>query len=57
MLAYIEANPGKPASELADALDTPLRRFERWLRQLTAQGLIEFKGVPKTGGCYILLAF
>jgi ATP-dependent DNA helicase RecG len=47
-------NPGKRASELAEALDTPLRTLERWLKQLKAKGLIEFKGVPKTGGYYIL---
>jgi ATP-dependent DNA helicase RecG len=26
------------------------RTIERWLKQLKAQALIEFKGAPKTGG-------
>ena len=38
---------------IAILLDIPLRSTERWLKQLKAQGLIEFKGIPKTGG-YLL---
>ncbi len=45
-------NPGLPLGQrvqLAEALDTPLRALERWLKQLRNAGRIEFVGSPKTG--------
>jgi ATP-dependent DNA helicase RecG len=54
LLAYIHANPGKRASELAASLDTPLRSIERWLKQLKVDGKVEFRGAAKTGGNYSL---
>jgi ATP-dependent DNA helicase RecG len=53
LLAYIQANPGKRASELADVLDAPLRSIERWLKQLKESKEIEFRGAAKTGGYFV----
>jgi ATP-dependent DNA helicase RecG len=50
LLEYITNNPGKRASELSVELEKPLRSIERWLKQLKADGLVEFQGAPKTGG-------
>jgi ATP-dependent DNA helicase RecG len=50
LLAYIQANPGQRAGEMAVTFAVTQRTIERWLKQLKAQALIEFKGAPKTGG-------
>lgn len=50
LLAYIQANPGQRAGEMAVTFAVTQRTIERWLKQLKAQSLIEFKGAPKTGG-------
>ena len=52
LFAYLQSNPGKRASELAEALETPLRTIERWLKQLKEDRHIEFRGAPKTGGYF-----
>ncbi|WP_296668750.1 hypothetical protein [Rhodoferax sp.] len=38
------------AHGIAKTLNTSPKNIERWLKQLKAQGLIEFRGAPKTGG-------
>lgn len=53
LLVYLQANPGKRASELAEPLNTSLRTIERWLKQLKEKDQIEFRGAPKTGGYYL----
>jgi ATP-dependent DNA helicase RecG len=50
LLAHIQANPGQRAGEMAVTFAVTQRTIERWLKQLKAQALIEFKGAPKTGG-------
>jgi ATP-dependent DNA helicase RecG len=54
LLAYIQAKPGKRASESAESLNIPLRSTERWLKQLKETGKIEFRGATKTGGYFAL---
>jgi ATP-dependent DNA helicase RecG len=54
LLAYIQANPGQRAGEMAVTFAVTQRTIERWLKQLKAQALIEFKGAPKTGGYHCL---
>ena len=46
----IAKQPGLRAPALAQALNTSPKNIERWLKQLKAQGQIEFRGAPKTGG-------
>nr|WP_296668924.1 RNA-binding domain-containing protein [Rhodoferax sp.] len=41
---------GLRAPALAQALNTSPKNIERWLKQLKAQGQVEFRGAPKTGG-------
>ena len=53
LLVYLQANPGKRASELVEPLDTSLRTIERWLKQLKEKDQIEFRGAPKTGGYFL----
>ncbi len=52
LLSYLQAHPGKRASELVEPLGTSLRTIERWLKQLKDNDQIEFRGAPKTGGYY-----
>jgi ATP-dependent DNA helicase RecG len=42
--------PGLRAPALAQTLNTSPKNIERWLKQLKAQSLVEFRGAPKTGG-------
>jgi predicted HTH transcriptional regulator len=53
LLAHIESHPGQKVAQIAVALGVPLRTAERWLRQLKADGKIEFRGAPKTGGYHL----
>ena len=46
----IAKQPGLRAPALAQALNTSPKNIERWLKQLKAQGQVEFRGAPKTGG-------
>jgi ATP-dependent DNA helicase RecG len=50
LLQHIQRKPGLNTAALAEQSDTPKRTIERWLKQLKAQGLVEFRGAPKTGG-------
>lgn len=54
LLSYIQSHPGQRSSEMVDALNTPLRTVERWLKLLKENGQIEFRGAAKTGGYYYL---
>ena len=56
LLSYIQAHPGQRSNEMVVALNTPLRSIERWLKQLKANGLIEFRGATKTGGYHAAVA-
>jgi ATP-dependent DNA helicase RecG len=52
LLAYIQANPGLRAGEMAGTFTVTQRTIERWLKQLKENGVIEFRGAAKTGGYY-----
>jgi ATP-dependent DNA helicase RecG len=54
LLNFITENPGKNSEEIKKALNLPQRSLERWLKQLKDNDKIEFRGVPKTGGYYLL---
>lgn len=54
LLAIIEKSPGLNAPTLAIALNKSLRSTQRYLKTLSDSGKIEFRGVPKKGGYYIL---
>jgi len=53
LLEFIRRDPGKRATHMVNAFNTPKRTIERQLRKLKEQGRIEFKGSPKTGGYYV----
>jgi ATP-dependent DNA helicase RecG len=55
LLQLIQSKPGLKTTELAAQTGKPKRTIERWLKQLKAQGLIEFRGAPKTGGYHAAL--
>jgi ATP-dependent DNA helicase RecG len=50
LLSLIKKQPGLRTTGLATQLNTSPKNLERWLKQLKVQGLIEFRGAPKTGG-------
>ena len=50
LFAHIAHSPGLRTPALAKTLNTSVKNVERWLKQLKAQGLVEFRGAPKTGG-------
>lgn len=52
LLAYIQANPGQRAGDMAVTFAVTQRTIERWLKQHKENGLIEFRGAAKTGGYY-----
>ena len=52
LLPYIQSHPGQRAGDIATAFKLTQRTIERWLKQLKEDGLIEFRGAPKTGGYY-----
>jgi ATP-dependent DNA helicase RecG len=54
LLSYVQSHPGQRASEMAAALNLSLRTIERRLKQLKDNNKIEFRGVPKPGGYYIM---
>jgi len=53
LLAFITDHPGRKTVEIRHALEIPQRTMERWLTRLKAQGQIEFRGAPRTGGYFI----
>jgi ATP-dependent DNA helicase RecG len=50
LLVLVQNTPGLNAVGLSHQTNTPLRTVQRQLKQLTAKGLLAFKGAPKTGG-------
>lgn len=50
LLQLIQTQPGLKTAELVAQTGKPQRTIERWLKQLKENGLIEFRGAPKTGG-------
>lgn len=50
LLDIIRMHPGLPAPDIAKHLGLTSKNIERWLKQLKADGKVEFKGPPKTGG-------
>ncbi|NOY81147.1 MAG: hypothetical protein GXP31_09095 [Kiritimatiellaeota bacterium] len=50
---FIASNPGKRIPELSQALNVPPKTLERRLRDLRKQGLVEFRGAPRTGGYWV----
>ena len=52
LLQLIQTQPGLKTAELVAQTGKPQRTIERWLKQLKKNGLIEFRGAPKTGGYY-----
>ena len=50
LLQLIRSIPGLKTTEFVAHTGKPKRSIERWLKQLKAQGQIEFRGAPKTGG-------
>lgn len=53
ILEYIRLHHGCRANAIAAAAGTTVRTVERHIRQLREQGMLEFRGAPKTGGYYI----
>ena len=49
----LRTKPGLNASEIAESISKSWRTTMRYLKSLNEKGLIEFRGVPKTGGYYI----
>lgn len=54
LLNFIKTNPGQNSKEIKMAVNLPQRTLERWLKQLREHNKIEFQGVPKTGGYYLI---
>ncbi len=52
LLRHIQDRPGQRVREISEALGLPQRTAERRIRDLKDQGLIEFRGAPKTGGYF-----
>ncbi len=52
LLQLIQTQPGLKTAELVAQTGKSQRTIERWLKQLKENGLIEFRGAPKTGGYY-----
>ena len=50
LYAYIKENPNKKASELSAYMSKSISTIERYLNLLKKNNLVEFVGVPKTGG-------
>lgn len=48
----IGENPGKRANELATLIGKSVQTVERYIRVLKDNGVIEFRGAPKTGGYF-----
>ena len=52
IINLLKAKPGLNASEIAESISKSWRTAMRYLKSLSEKGLIEFRGVPKTGGYY-----
>lgn len=49
----VKGNQGISLSKLLEVSGLSKRSLERWLKKLKDQNRIEFKGAPKTGGCFL----
>ena len=49
----IKNNPGANAPTIAEMLQKSLRTTQRYLKSLSDDGRIEFRGAPKNGGYHI----
>ncbi len=54
LIELIKKMPGLNAPALAATLNKSLRTTQRYLKQLTSNHKIEFRGAPKTGGYFII---
>lgn len=54
LLELIRSSPGINAKALPARIGKSQRTTERWLNQLKKQGLIEFRGAPKSGGYHLV---
>lgn len=52
LYSQISKYPGKKANELNEQINKSIATTERYLKILKEQGLIEFRGAPKTGGYF-----
>ncbi|WP_045220389.1 ATP-binding protein [Desulfonatronum thioautotrophicum] len=52
VFSHIQSHPGQNTGKISKALGLPKRTVERRIREMKGQGLIEFRGAPKTGGYY-----
>ena len=55
ILNLLAATPGLNASEISKHISKSLRTTMRYIKTLQDNGLIEFRGAPKSGGYYILM--
>jgi len=53
IINLLTTTPGLNASEIGNYIGKSLRTAMRYIKTLQEKGLIEFRGVPKTGGYYI----
>ena len=53
LFEFIKNNPGKRTPHFENAMKTPGKTVEKWIKKLKSMGKIEFKGSKKTGGYYI----
>lgn len=53
VLLILESELGLNATEIAQRMGKGVRTVKRYLSSLALKGLIEFKGIPKTGGYFI----
>ena len=53
IINLLKTKPGINASEISERTSKSLRTSMRYLKSLHEKGLIEFRGVPKTGGYYL----
>jgi len=51
-LHAIQSMPGLNAPALATTMNKSLRTLQRYVKKLTDEGKIEFKGAAKNGGYY-----
>ena len=54
LLDVIREHPGKRANELATLIGKSVQTVERYVKALKAGGQVEFRGVPKNGGYWVL---
>ena len=52
IIILLRAKPGLNASEIAESISKSWWTTMRYLKSLNEKGLLEFRGVPKTGGYY-----